>query len=57
MPQILLFQIRYITPSRRAFAYLLPLASVARSHFSKAVACFRSLVSRTETIQSMDRPS
>src|SRR5689334_15841882 len=54
---ILLFQMMYMTPSRRALANWLPLASVASSHVMRAPASARWAVSRTLKNVSSARPS
>ena len=55
--QILLFQMTYMTPSRRAFANALPAASGAVSQDRKADACALCAASRTLRKKSMARPS
>jgi hypothetical protein len=52
-----LFQIMYMIPRRRAFAYLLPAASAANSQAITASARALPEATRTEVIQSTARPS
>ena len=46
-----------MTPNRRAFAKVVPEASVAVSQLITAFACAACSLSRTEFIQSTARPS